>query len=388
MNIQDITFKQVKPKDIKPLMIKYHYLHRTVGTSYAFAMYLKDELVGMVGYSRVRQSLAQSISEEADRENTLELSRLFIKDKVSQTVPNITSKFVSWTLRQLKKYGDWFIISFADSGMHHTGAIYQATNFLYCGTTKEGIYCYNGPDKKGGQWKAGHHYRFFLIRSKKYRYIQLVGTKTFIKYAKPKLKFEIKPYPKGDEYHYGLNDYEERFIRDRKTNKVYSETELLKAFPNYNWNGTNENVEHKPRVEKQVRPNLAVVAVSTKSGTKKDYASAKECTEDLGIAPRNLRKALKGLTSSLNGYVFCYKKDYSKSLVNKLIKKAKASNRYPKDVIIDGIWYGSTTEAREALGKTRGQLNYMYKHSGRVSFPTDAEVKERYLAKERELNEN
>ena len=237
INKNKLEFRQVSSKELFVLMRKYHYLHRRVATKFSYGLYYQNELVGMVTYSPVRISLARSISDKATKDNTLELSRLYIKDEVSQTVPNITSEFVGWSLRQLKQQGNWYIISFADSGMHHTGAIYQATNFLYCGQTKEGIYCYNGPGKKGGQWERGHHYRFFISRSRKYRYVKFIGSKSFKKYARRELKFELRPYPKHDNQHYRVGDVEERFIRDRKTNKVYPESELLKAFPDYDWDG-------------------------------------------------------------------------------------------------------------------------------------------------------
>lgn len=235
-----LHFKRVAPQDLHNLMLNYHYLHRVVRCTFAYAMYYDDNIVGMVTYSKVRKSVHKSISDNATINNTLELSRLYIKDEVSQTVPNITSQFVSWSLRQLKKLGNWYIISFADSGMHHVGAIYQATNFLYCGTTRKGIFCYNGPHKKGGQWKAGVHYRFFIIRSKKYRYVKFVGSKSFKKGARKELKLKVQSYPKADKIHYSIGDTEERFIRDRKTNKIYSESELLRTFPNYNWSKGDE----------------------------------------------------------------------------------------------------------------------------------------------------
>lgn len=135
-----ITFKQIDSSELTELMTKYHYLHRRVTTSYCYALYCDNDLAGMVTYTKPRISLAHTISDNATKDNTLELSRLYIKDYVSQNISNITSKFVGWTLRQLKQVGNWYIISFADSGMHHTGAIYQATNFLYCGMTKRGNY--------------------------------------------------------------------------------------------------------------------------------------------------------------------------------------------------------------------------------------------------------
>lgn len=225
----NIVFKQVSASEIKDLMENYHYLHRQVSTSYNYGLYVNNQLMGMVAYTVPRLSLAQTISEKADRSNTLELSRLYIKDSVSQTVPNITSQFVGWSLRQLKKIQNWYIISFADSGMNHVGAIYQATNFLYCGLTdKHTQYAWNGYGKHGGHWEKGHYYRYMIQSSQKYRYIKFIGSKSFKKHARRELKFDTLPYSKHDSVHYQVGDTEERLIRDRETGKIYKETELAR----------------------------------------------------------------------------------------------------------------------------------------------------------------
>lgn len=239
----NFEFKEVPAKELYNLMLNYHYLHRKVATKYAYGLYANDGLKGMITYTIPRLSLAHSISDGANRDNTLELSRLYIKDEISQNVPNITSRFVSWTLRELKKQGNWFIISFADSSMGHVGSIYQATNFLYCGTTKSGTLCYNGPFKQGGTWVKGIHYRFFLIRSLKHRYIKFVGDHRFQKRAMKGLKFDVVPHPHGIGAHYEVGEVETRFIRDRKTDRIYSEAQLLRSFPDYDWDKQDWDVD-------------------------------------------------------------------------------------------------------------------------------------------------
>ena len=112
--------------------------------------------------------------------------------------------------------------------MNHVGAIYQATNFLYCGTTKHREYSWNGYGKHGGQWIKGHYYRYMIVSSKKYRYIMFVGNKGFKKQAKKGLKYDTEPYPKGENTHYSVGDTEERLIRDRETGKIWKESELVK----------------------------------------------------------------------------------------------------------------------------------------------------------------
>lgn len=359
---EQIEFKKVNSLDLHELMVKYHYLHRVVACKYAYGMYYQNQLVGMVTYTHVRKSLASSISPLANKDNTLELSRLYIKDEVSQNLKNITSKFVSWTLRQLKKEqdGNWFIISFADQGMHHTGAIYQATNFLYCGTTDSGIFCYNGPDKKGGKWVKGHHYRFFILRSIKYRYIMFLGSKTFKKKARKTLKFDIEPYPKQDSIHYSVGDIEERLIRDRQENKVYTETELLKAFPNYDWNGDNGEVVKpiKPKITKKVNKHFApVYAISTKTLQVFQFESIRSCAETLGVGERNIKHCLEDKKGSLGGFVFCRPDDYTLEIAKKLVEKAKKSTKYNHDFIVDGNWVEGMTKVRKIVGASRSSIH-------------------------------
>lgn len=217
----NIIFKQVDSKFLVDMMLHKHYLHRRVGAAFAYGLYKDNELHGMITYSRCRPSLIQSISNRATKDNTLELSRLYIDDSISQTTLNITSEFVGWSLRQLKQQGNWYIISFADSGMNHVGAIYQATNFLYCGMTNQDWDIWSGSNRYSEHWKKGNTYRYRVLKSKKYRYIKFIGSKTFKKHARKELKHSIYPYPKHDSVHYKVGETEKQIIKDMKTGVIY-----------------------------------------------------------------------------------------------------------------------------------------------------------------------
>lgn len=227
-----LVFKSVDSKDLIDLMERYHYLHRKTPFKYGYGLYVNNILMGMITYTTPNKTtVAKSFNSSASIYNTLELSRLYIKDEVSQNIKNITSKFVAWTLRQLKQEqdGNWFIISFADQGMHHTGSIYQATNFLYCGKSKPtGEFAWGGERRYRERWRAGAYYRYLIQPTLKYRYITFVGSKTFKKRAKNSLKLDIEPYPKQDSIHYSVGETEERLIRDRETGKIWKESELVK----------------------------------------------------------------------------------------------------------------------------------------------------------------
>jgi len=58
----------------------------------------------------------------------MELSRLCLNENHEK---NLTSYFVSQCLKQLPKPN--VIVSYADKNQNHTGYIYQACNFIYCG---------------------------------------------------------------------------------------------------------------------------------------------------------------------------------------------------------------------------------------------------------------
>lgn len=223
VSLGDIEFKEVPTKELYDLMLNYHYLHRKVNAKYAFGLYQDNKLKGMITYTPVRPSLSNSISDSATIDNTLELSRLYIKDEVSQNIPNITSQFVAWTLKQLKEQGNWFIISFADSGMNHVGSIYQACNFLYLGKTNQDWDIYSGKGRYSEHWVKGKDYRYRVLKTVKHRYLFLAGNKAFKKQAKDRLKRKVCSYPKADTKHYKPGENEPITIKDMKTGEIRKE---------------------------------------------------------------------------------------------------------------------------------------------------------------------
>ena len=105
--------------DIKDLILNYHYAHRIPSVSYAFGLYADNELEGVITFGQpASRSLQTGMFGVEYASRVIELNRLYIKDEVSQTHKNITSEFVAWALKQLKKF-NLAVVSFADSGMNH-----------------------------------------------------------------------------------------------------------------------------------------------------------------------------------------------------------------------------------------------------------------------------
>lgn len=111
--------------------------------------------------------------ERTEQQGLFELSRLCIHPETQSKEHNITSWFVSRAIKQLRKDTEVkAIISYADSDFH-SGTIYRALNFQYCGLTdaKKDFYYADGTKHsrgkvKGleGEWKE---------RSRKHRYVMI-----------------------------------------------------------------------------------------------------------------------------------------------------------------------------------------------------------------------
>ena len=127
-------------------VIKEHYLHRPCPINWAFGAFLDGSLVGVltVGkppswsllYGLVGEKYAERRNDPTSRsEDVFELNRLWMSDSI--LLPDFCeSKFIGWCLRELRKIRPGIIlVSYADSAHNHIGVVYQATNWLYTGTS-------------------------------------------------------------------------------------------------------------------------------------------------------------------------------------------------------------------------------------------------------------
>jgi len=174
----------------KDWILNIHYAKRMPSISYAYGLYLYDEMVGMVSYgSPASPWLCKGICGEEHKSDVIELNRLVLKDNL----PNEASFLVAKSLKLLPQ--PKVVVSYADTAQDHLGIIYQATNFLFTGTTKART------DMAG---KDGKHSRHHLgdrtkriPRSAKHRYVYFIGNKKQKKVLRNALRYEIHDtYPK------------------------------------------------------------------------------------------------------------------------------------------------------------------------------------------------
>ena len=179
-------------KDCLDYILNIHYAKRVPSISYAYGLFVGGEMVGCVTYgSPASPSLCKGVCGEEYRKDVIELNRLVLKNNKK----NEASFLVGNSLRMLAKERDSIVVSYSDSAQNHTGVIYQATNFLFTGTTKP---------RTDMASKDGKHSRHNLgdrtnrvYRSAKNRYVIFVGTKKFKKTARKALRYEVAPYPKA-----------------------------------------------------------------------------------------------------------------------------------------------------------------------------------------------
>lgn len=181
--------------EVEPWLLEKHYAKRMCPISYAFGLYIDEQLVGIVTYGvPASPNLCMGVCGIENKDIVLELNRLCLNNGIS----NGASFLVSKSLQMLPK--PTIVVSYADTAMGHVGYIYQASNFLFTGTTKERTDM-AGEDGKHSRHSFGNS-EIRINRSAKHRYVYFVGNKYQKNSLLKQLNYEIMPYPKGDSQRY------------------------------------------------------------------------------------------------------------------------------------------------------------------------------------------
>ena len=185
----------------KQFILHVHYARRMPVIQYAFGLFKDMELIGVVTYGQpASPSLCKGVAGDENRHNVLELNRLVIAPEYSGG-GNYASYLVSHSLKELPN--GTFVVSYADCAWGHVGYVYQATNWLYTGTTKA----------RTDKYSEGHsrHYEKDETRRKqrssKHRYIYLCGDRKTRKRMLKELRYPVfDKYPKGESVHYDTHE--------------------------------------------------------------------------------------------------------------------------------------------------------------------------------------
>ena len=197
--IEVITFEQAVT-----FLLPRHYSGRTPSISIAFGWFIDNKLVAVCSFGKpASPSLCKGILGEEYASQVYELNRLCRIENLNEQL----SSFVAACLRRLRPK-NWIIVSYSDTDMHHNGFIYQASNFIYTGLTKERTDKYTEGNKHSRHYKNENQGNLRKIRSAKHRYVYFA---TFDKKLKKmwleNLMYPVMEYPKGVNSNYVLGDY-------------------------------------------------------------------------------------------------------------------------------------------------------------------------------------
>ena len=178
---------RVNKSEAADLLLRFHYLKdfsKTFKSGYNYGLYKNNDFCplnigGIQGVCIFTGLPVPEIAKGAfglerhEQDGLFELSRLCIHPTTQQSEYNITSWFVSKAIRRLRKETNVRgIISYADSD-HHSGTIYRACNFRYCGLSepKKDFYFADGTKHSRGSVKGSEGE--WKDRSRKHRYVMI-----------------------------------------------------------------------------------------------------------------------------------------------------------------------------------------------------------------------
>lgn len=214
----EYEIKQIESKECMDFILHKHYAQRKPSISFPYGLFDSNKLIGILTIGKpASNSLCEGICGKEYKQYVYELNRLCVIEGLPK---NTLSYFVSKVLKDFA-YKEIILVSYADEGMGHHGYIYQATNWIYTGKTKERTdkYTPNGKHSRHYNEEFNHLRKF---RTSKYRYIY-IPNKRFKKEILKVLNYDILPYPKGDNNRYVLGEKMKTKILDKNTGRIFWE---------------------------------------------------------------------------------------------------------------------------------------------------------------------
>ncbi len=199
-------------------LLKKHYAKRIPQIQYAFGLYDNQMILkGVCTFGLPPNQNIAFVCGDKYKDNFIELNRLVLEDNVHNTA----SYFISRCFKLLNK--PMIVVSYSDPNYGHHGYIYQSLNAIYTGfggENKEYIYQgirYNSRHVKD-YWFSSRGVQYDETKTideqfrnlggevrhvdQKHRYIFLLGDKRQVRDMKNNFKWDILPYPKGDNKNY------------------------------------------------------------------------------------------------------------------------------------------------------------------------------------------
>ena len=205
--LDGFRIERIPHSETYPFLLKRHYARRIPSITWSFGLFKDREILGVLTIGKpASPSLCDGICGKEYSSQVYELNRVFLEDGLPK---NTASFFISRCLGYIRPspspFGDcgFIIVSYADTDKSHFGYIYQATNWIYTGITKERT------DIGSEDGTHSRHYDKTIDkklnrkrRSSKHRYVMFIGNKRFKKKMMGLLKYPVCEYPKGNTEHF------------------------------------------------------------------------------------------------------------------------------------------------------------------------------------------
>lgn len=219
----ELSVKEIDKKDTIDIIENKHYLRRKPPMSFAYGLFLKGELVGIITIGKpASNNLCIGVAGKDLAKYVYELNRMFVYDYMPR---NTGSYFLGKVLKMIK-HKNMLLVSYSDTGMHHQGYIYQATNWYYTGHSAKRTDTYNPKGTHPRDYKPEKEYAHLRrVRSVKNRYVYFCADKKHKKLFMDNLKYPIiHEYPKGQNENYIVGEAKPRtLIWNKKTDEYYYE---------------------------------------------------------------------------------------------------------------------------------------------------------------------
>lgn len=199
MSVKDTyNVKSIKKELCREWLLYKHYAKRIPSISFAFGLFDSKQMVGVLTIGKpASNSLCVGVCGVDNSKYVYELNRLCVNDGLKK---NVLSFFVSKCLNMLN---DIILVSYADKAQHHNGYIYQATNWIYTGATKERTDIGSADNKHSRHYNKDVDYKKNRkFRSSKHRYIYFISNKKQKNKWLKELNYKPQPYPKGQNKKY------------------------------------------------------------------------------------------------------------------------------------------------------------------------------------------
>jgi hypothetical protein len=222
-DFKNAVVREISYDEAKNLILGNEWLGSMGTTEFAFGLFFGCHLAGTVCFgSTAGTNVAASICGWEHRHKVVTLCRGAC---VHWAHPHSASFLISEACREMTKKGYHVFVAYSDIAAGEIGTVYQASNWLYCGTTsptekfrtKDGkIYDARNVhlltrDRTGGTLKYKRSRaeqkqllkeqgcEFFKDSGRKFRYVGIYGDRRTKRILRRALRWEALPYPKRQQ---------------------------------------------------------------------------------------------------------------------------------------------------------------------------------------------